>query len=370
MESKVKQGYLLLADLSGFTQFMASAELEHAQEIISDLIDTVCKSLKPVFKIAEIEGDAIFAYTFEEQFSRGETLLELIELTYYNFTFRKNIMQEKSTCVCNACQSIRKVDLKFINHFGSFALQNYSGNIKPLGSDVNLVHRLLKNSIKEKSDIKCYALFSENCMKKIDLPAGIFIQIRENYEHFGDVNIFVTDLSDSFKRLSEAKQNIINEEDADFIAEHQFEMPPAVLWEWLIDNGKRELWMEKAKWSKGERPEGRMSAGATNHCVHGKDAHLEVILDWKPFEYYTYESGSKPFFIISTLKLIENEKGTVLHEIIMLKNKLPKFLKRLLVKLIALKILKVYESYKKIEEISAKEFTLQQQDRVQMQEMV
>ena len=97
MESKVKQGYLLLADLSGFTKFMASAELEHAQEIISELIDTVCKSLKPVFNIAEVEGDAIFAYTFEEQFSRGETLLELIELTYYNFTFRKMIMQENYT---------------------------------------------------------------------------------------------------------------------------------------------------------------------------------------------------------------------------------------------------------------------------------
>ena len=61
METKVKKGYLLLADLSGFTQFMAVAELEHAQEIISELIDVVCKSLKPVFNIAEIEGDAIFA---------------------------------------------------------------------------------------------------------------------------------------------------------------------------------------------------------------------------------------------------------------------------------------------------------------------
>ena len=279
MESKVKQGYLLLADLSGFTQFMASAELEHAQEIITELIDTVCKSLKPVFKIAEIEGDAIFAYTTEDQFSRGETLLELIELTYYNFTFRKNIMQEKSTCGCNACSSIRNVDLKFINHFGSFALQNYSGNIKPLGSDVNLAHRLLKNNVKEKSNIMRYALFSESCFRKIELSAEIFIPMTEYYEHFGDISTYVTDLSDSFKKISETKRNVVKEEDADFIAEHQFEIPPAVLWEWLIDAGKRELWMEGYEWKKGNRPTGRTSAGATNHCIHGKESHLEVILD-------------------------------------------------------------------------------------------
>jgi hypothetical protein len=355
MESKVKDGYLLLADLSGFTQFMASAELEHAQEIITELINTVCKSLKPVFNIAEIEGDAIFAYTFDEQLSRGETLIELIELTYYNFTFRKNIMEEKSTCSCRACQSIRNVDLKFINHYGSFALQNYSGNIKPLGSDVNLAHRLLKNGVKEKTDIRSYALFSDNCIKKINLTSEIFIPLTEKYEHFGDIATYVTDLSDSYKKLSETNRTVVKEEDADFIAEHQFEMPAAVLWEWLVDNTKRQLWMEDANWEQGERPRGRMGAGATNHCVHGKDAHLEVILDWKPFEYYTYESGSKPLFVISTLRLVENEKGTMLYEIIKLKNKLPKFLKRLIVKFIALKIMKVYEGYRKIDRLSKRQ---------------
>lgn len=352
MESKVKQGYLLLADLSGFTQFMASAELEHAQEIITELVEIVCKSLKPVFHIAEIEGDAIFAYTLDENLSRGETLMELIELTYYNFTFHKNIMQEKSSCTCNACLSIKSVDLKFINHYGSFALQNYSGSIKPFGSDVNLAHRLLKNSVKEKTDIRCYALFSGDCVKIINMTPEIFILLTERYEHFGDINTYVTDLSDSYKKLSDVKRTIIKEEDADFVARHQFEMPPAVLWEWLVDNAKRELWMEGAHWSQGERPKGRMGVGATNHCVHGKDAHLEIILDWKPFEYYTYESGKKPFFILSTLRFTENEKGTELFEIIKLKNKLPKFLTRIIVKLIALKAMKVYESYQKIEELS------------------
>ena len=95
-----------------------------------------------------------------------------------------------------------------------------------------------------------------------------------------------------------------------------------------------------------------MSIGATNHCIHGKDARTEVIVDWRPFEYYTYEMTAKPFLIISTLKFMENEEGTEFHEIVKLNNKWPKFLKKLIVKFIALKVMKVYEGYKKIEILS------------------
>jgi hypothetical protein len=30
--------------------------------------------------------------------------------------------------------------------------------------------------------------------------------------------------------------------------------------------------------------------GTVNHCVHGKDATVEEILDWRPFDYYTVRS--------------------------------------------------------------------------------
>jgi hypothetical protein len=355
MESKVQNGYLLLADISGFTSFMASSELEHAQQILTEFINVVCKSLKPTLKIAEIEGDAIFAYTFDSQFSRGETLLELIEVTYYNFYFQKKIMQERTSCTCNACQSIKVLDLKFINHFGRFALQDYSGVIKPLGSDVNLAHRLLKNCVTEKTGLRSYSLFSGSCFERLDMPEDIFIPLKENYEHLGDVQTYTIDLSESVKRLSESNRYFITESDADFVAEYQFEMPAPVLWEWLVDINKRMLWMDNVEWLKGERKQGRIQAGSTNHCCHGKESILETILDWRPFEYYTYESGKKPIWYVSTLKFIENENGTKLHEIIKLKSRLPGFLKKPFTKLLALKVMKVYEGYKKIEELGRKE---------------
>src|SRR5204863_10164865 len=32
---------------------------------------------------------------------------------------------------------------------------------------------------------------------------------------------------------------------------------------------------------------GRRGVGTTNHCIHGKDAIVEEILDWRPSEYFT-----------------------------------------------------------------------------------
>jgi len=357
VESKVQNGYLLLADLSGYTKFMATSELEHAREILPELINLVIKNLKPVFNIAEVEGDAVFAYVSEDKFLRSETLLEIIESTYYSFTFHKNVMLDRTTCTCRACNSIDTLDLKFINHFGSFALQNYSGIVKPLGSDVNLIHLLLKNSVIQNTNVASYSLFTNQCYDKLEMPEDLFIPNTEGYEHFGEIKTYVLNLSDSYKRLAESKRFSIKEESADYVAEYQFEMPPVVLWEWLIDPNKRNLWMEGTVWTKGERPHGRTTQGATNHCAHGKESSLELILDWKPFEYYTYESGNKLIQLISTIKLIQNENGTMLHEIIKLKNKLPGFLSKMITKLIALKVMKVYEGYRRIADLQ-KEYIL------------
>ena len=38
-------------------------------------------------------------------------------------------------------------------------------------------------------------------------------------------------------------------------------------------------------------PTGRRGAGTTNHCMHGKDAIVEEILDWRPFDYLTSRSS-------------------------------------------------------------------------------
>jgi hypothetical protein len=52
--------------------------------------------------------------------------------------------------VCDAYARIPDLDLKFVVHHGSAIYQEVAGHQELLGSDVIVVHRLLKNDVVEK----------------------------------------------------------------------------------------------------------------------------------------------------------------------------------------------------------------------------
>ena len=54
------QEFLLIADVSGYTAYLQATELEHAQSVLTDLIETIVGELTPTFSLVKIEGDAVF----------------------------------------------------------------------------------------------------------------------------------------------------------------------------------------------------------------------------------------------------------------------------------------------------------------------
>jgi len=58
---QTEAGCLALADISGYTSYLADAELDHAQDVLEELTDTVVKALSPPMKLSKLEGDAVFA---------------------------------------------------------------------------------------------------------------------------------------------------------------------------------------------------------------------------------------------------------------------------------------------------------------------
>src|SRR4030067_1949893 len=106
MAPLTQRGYFLLTDHSGYTSFVAESELEHAHDILSDLLRTIYESIQQPLTIHKLEGDAVFAYTPEARLQRGETLLELIESTYLAFRDRRTSILRGTTCTCEACSNI------------------------------------------------------------------------------------------------------------------------------------------------------------------------------------------------------------------------------------------------------------------------
>ncbi len=75
------------------------------------------------------------------------------------------------------------------------------------------------------------------------------------------------------------------------VYETTLDAPPAVVWEYVTSPALRPKWqygVEAVQQESG--PVGRRGVGTVNHCIHGKDAIIEEVLDWQPNDYVTYRS--------------------------------------------------------------------------------
>jgi uncharacterized protein YndB with AHSA1/START domain len=286
--NETQHGHLLLADISGYTSYVASTELTHSQEILTELLECIIECFKPLLTISKIEGDAIFAHAAETKIPRGEAILELIESTYVAFRGRREAAHRRTTCTYNACRNIPNLDLKFIAHHGDYFVQIISGTRELVGSDVNLIHRLAKNHVSETTGWRAYALFTEQSLRHLDAgPEGLF-ECVESYEHLGEVRTLSMDLDARYRELMEARHVIVTPDEAHHVFQYDYNAPPSVVWEWFNDPHKRGQWMT-SEILPVIHVGGRSGVvGARNHCVHGNNQIIvEDILDMHPYEYFT-----------------------------------------------------------------------------------
>jgi hypothetical protein len=85
MSTITQHGYLVMADISSYTSFVAKTELEHSHKIISELLELLVSRFQPTMTISKLEGVALFAYAPKEVFIRGVMLVDFIESMYVAF---------------------------------------------------------------------------------------------------------------------------------------------------------------------------------------------------------------------------------------------------------------------------------------------
>lgn len=329
------RGFLVIADISGYTSFVAQTELDHSHAILTELLELLVGRFQPAMTVSKLEGDAVFAFAPTEVFARGETLVDLVESMYVAFRDKQYSMQRATTCTCQACRSIPSLDLKFILHCGEYIRQTVAGIPELVGSDVNLVHRLTKNHVAESTGWQAYMLFTERCLNHIGVQlAGPQVQT-EAYEHLGETKTFVVDLHRRYEELIQARRILLDKKEADLNLQIDFPTPPAVTWEWLHNPDKRNLWNGgHVTWSAVDRPLGRPGVGSSNHCAHGKSLSIEVMADWHPFDYYTafsYEKGKHTFTETIMFEALP-DGGTRVHDLLKMHSPVPRFLRAVMLK--------------------------------------
>jgi hypothetical protein len=279
---------------------------------------TIVSALRPGFRLAKLEGDAAFTFAVTEEID-GSLLLDTIERCYFEFRRRRRDVRQATSCACNACGRIPDLNLKFVVHHGTILRQRVAGHDELLGPDVILVHRLLKNDVVEMTGVEAYAILTQQCVDAMDLDVSVLgmRSTRQTYEHLGAVDAWVHDLDRRWHEEEARTRVMVSESEALFQFEQRTSAPPQILWEFATTPGRRVGWQAGVTGVKVIAPGNRRGVGSTNHCLHGKGASIEHLLDWRPYDYLTIRNTVPTplgeIHFLETTELEPTKGGTVLH---------------------------------------------------------
>jgi hypothetical protein len=288
-----QQGFLLIADITGYTMFLTRSELEHAQGILDALFKSIFAEIKAPILLSNLQGDAALAHLPDADLPQRQFPLDAIERIYCSFSHTLGAMRVNTTCTCSACRNMGQLDLKFFLHHGTYATQQMAGRTELQGAEVIRLHRLMKNSVTAETGIKAYALVTEQAAEAISLPEFFASTVRhvENTDDFGDTACCVYDLAPVYAQWRASRRVVVRPDEplAFESMECDLPVPPAVAWAYVTDVAKKIRWQHGLDgMTMTGLTSGRIGPGSTQHCAHGKDSTVHDIVDWRPFDYVTW----------------------------------------------------------------------------------
>ena len=313
-----QSGFLIISDITGYTLFLSKSELEHAQEILQTLLELLIDHNRPPLTISRTAGDAVISYALAGVPLQGQTFVELMEDTYVAFRRAIELMVMNNTCRCNACANISGLDLKFFVHHGEFGIQRLGGHDELVGSDVNLLHRLLKNRVVEATGGRAYTLYSDAAIRALGLDGftASLTPHQESYEHLGAVALWVQDMHPVWQAKQKDRLITIPQERVTLEVSTEIALPPHQVWNYLIQPEFQSVIVGSDRQEITHMHNGRIAPGSVYVCYHGKQIIRRTILQWRPFEEIITEDLTplpKTFVSIS-YRLTPTETGTCITQ--------------------------------------------------------
>jgi len=205
-DASVSEGYLLLADISGYTGFLSSVEEAHDVDfsggipagytVLGQLLDSVVDGVEPEFGVAKLEGDAVFATAPAEALDgQGDAVVRHLQAVHDAFRARRAVAKHAADHVCTACPVVGSLDLKMVLHRGRVVRQTVGSRTEILGPAVNIAHRLLKNTIQARIGARPYLFMTDAAATGLGLP-GVGVEHREDYPDVGPIGGRILELGE------------------------------------------------------------------------------------------------------------------------------------------------------------------------------
>jgi len=291
--SGLREGALVLADISGYSTFVTQTEVDHSWSILHELLDTVVRSLVGRMEVSQVEGDAIL---FISGLSTPD-VISALEGTFVAFHRRLRDMHAVTTCPCNACAKISVLNLKFVVHHGRFSRQRL-GNVEQLhGADVIVPHRLLKNKVPSKE----YLLVTDAVLER--LPDDRRRRFTPHTEEFdvGAVSGGYEEVGYLWELAQAAERKRVSAEEATLNSEVTVDAPPKLVYKHMLrpEVMERYLLSDNVEAIPGARGE---DLGAEFHCHHGGSVVSMRVVSLDPEREITlYADQPTPMYITTRL---------------------------------------------------------------------
>jgi Protein of unknown function (DUF2652) len=196
-DAPAAERYLLLADISGYTGFMAGVEEAHGVDfsggvpagysVLGGLLDSVIEGVEPEFTLVKLEGDAVFAVARASDLDgHGDIVLQKLTAMYGAFIDRRTRAIPTSDHLCTACPAVAHLDLKVVLHRGLAVRQAVGSGSDLLGPAVTIAHRLLKNGVRLRIGNRPYLFMTDAAATGLGLH-GVGLVHSEDYADAGRV---------------------------------------------------------------------------------------------------------------------------------------------------------------------------------------
>jgi class 3 adenylate cyclase len=229
------EGLLVMADISGYTAFVAGTEQDHSQEILAELMEAISRSFGGKLTVDQVEGDALCCTT--ERTDVGVT--DWLRETYRIFHRRLRDIRSATTCPCRACATVQDLGLKFVVHRGSFSRYEVAGRVQLHGNDVNLIHRLLKNTVPGREYLLATAAALSTWPESLREQ---FIAAPQRYD-LGEVEASYLDLRPIRDAVWTEPAPSVDPETAKIRGTTRFPGTPEEVFRYFTDPKLRQIWM-------------------------------------------------------------------------------------------------------------------------------
>ena len=191
---------IYIPDINGFTAYISKTDIRIAKKVIPALLETIIEQNELGLKLVEVQGDAILFYRIGEPPSP----YEMVSQSKRIFSAFTEKLEELSDIMPEDSISLpERLGIKIVSHYGKIAITKIRGNVRLIGEDVIIAHRLLKNSVSADE----YLLMTEQYTSRFEedeldevFAFGELMHGQDEYEHIGLVKYRYASLKPLFSR--------------------------------------------------------------------------------------------------------------------------------------------------------------------------